>query len=291
MGDRTVNPLELALTFDDSLRDRLLESGGRILLVFALALVAVNLLSRVLRPLLRVAVREHMTGETDAEVRKRTETLEHVVNNSLVVLVLGVAFVTVLPEFGISAGPLIAGLGLVGLAIGFGAQSLVKDVINGVFILTENQFARGDVVEIGGVSGLVEDINLRRTVLRDLDGAVHFVPHSAVETVSNFTKEYSRVNLNIGVAYDSDLDKVIAVINQVGEELAADASFASLIRQAPRVLRVEKFGDVAIELKVVADTEPMEQWTVAGELRLRLKKAFDREGIAMPVLPTTIHNV
>jgi small conductance mechanosensitive channel len=155
-------------------------------------------------------------------------------------------------------------------------------VINGVFILVENQYGKNDVVTIGGVTGLVEDINLRRTTLRDLDGTVHFVPHSQVEVASNWTKGYSRVNLDVAVTYESDLDRVIEVINGVGRELAADPAFAARIKEPPHVLRVDGFIDGGINLKVVGDTAPIEQWTVMGELRLRLKRAFDAEGIAMP---------
>ncbi|HEY7466940.1 MAG TPA: mechanosensitive ion channel family protein [Dehalococcoidia bacterium] len=274
--------LSLLITFDDNFRDDAIDAALRVLLVLAVALVGVWLLQRIIGPVIRVAIREQMAGEPEIEVAKRIETLTDVIYRTALVVVLLIVVVTTLPEFGINVAPLIAGLGLVGLAVGFGAQNLVKDVINGLFILVENQYGRNDVVTIAGVTGLVEDINLRRTTLRDLDGTVHFVPHSQVEVASNWTKGYSRVNLDVAVTYESDLDRVIEVINRVGRELAEDPAFAARIKQAPHVLRVDSFTDGGISLKVIGDTAPIEQWTVMGELRLRLKRAFDAEGIAMP---------
>ena len=272
----------LLITFDDGFRDDAIDTALRVLLVLVVAFVGVWLLQRVINPVIRVAIREQMGGEPEIEVSKRIETLSHVIYRTALVVVLLIVIVTTLPEFGVNVAPLIAGLGLAGLAVGFGAQNLVRDVINGVFILVENQYGKNDVVTIAGVTGLVEDINLRRTTLRDLDGTVHFVPHSQVEVASNWTKGFSRVNMNIAVAYESDLDRVIEVINRVGREMAEDAAFAGKIKDPPHVLRVDRFGDTGVELKIIGDTAPIEQWTVMGELRLRLKKAFDAEGIVMP---------
>ena len=285
-------PLTAYLVLDidpDRLLESVLEVGGRALLIAILAFLVVQLIKRTIGPVIRVTIREQMAGEPEIEVAKRIDTLSHVVYNTAVAVVTVVAVITVLPEFGVNAGPLIAGLGLVGLAVGFGAQNLVRDLINGLFILLENQYAKGDVVSISGTSGLVEDLNLRRTVLRDLDGIVHFIPHSNVTTASNFTKGYSRVNFNIGVAYESDIDHVFEVINRVGLELAEDPEFGPLIKEAPHALRVDAFGDSAIEVKILGETQPIQQWTVMGELRKRLKSAFDREGIVIPFPQRTIH--
>ncbi|HLF72309.1 MAG TPA: mechanosensitive ion channel family protein [Dehalococcoidia bacterium] len=277
--------LDVNIDTDQLLEDGL-ETAGHILLLLVVALIALWLIRHAVTPVVRVTVREQMHGEVESEVRKRVETLSHVIYRTAVIVVVALVVVSILPEFGVSATPMIAGLGLVGLAVGFGAQNLVRDVINGLFILMENQYGKGDVVTVGGISGLVEDINLRRTVLRDLDGVVHFVPHSEITTASNFTKGFSRINFNVRVAYDSDLDKVFAAINRVGRELKDDPTYGPMIRQAPEVLRVDKFGDVGIEVKVVGETEPIEQWTVMGEMLRRLKRAFDVEGIVMPILPT-----
>jgi small conductance mechanosensitive channel len=184
---------------------------------------------------------------------------------------------------------MIAGVGVVGIAIGFGAQSLVKDIIAGLFILLENQYRRGDVVKIADTSGLVEDINLRRTLLRDLDGIVHSVPNGEIRVASNLTKGYSRVNLNISVGYNEDLDRAIAVINRVGKELAEDPAWSAQILKPPQVLRVDNLGDSGIDIKVTGDTKPIQQWAIMGELRLRIKKAFDREGIEIPWPHTKVY--
>ncbi|HWC28890.1 MAG TPA: mechanosensitive ion channel family protein [Dehalococcoidia bacterium] len=272
----------MLITFDDAFRDDAIDSTLRVLLVLVVAFVGVWLLQRLINPLIRVAIREQMSTEPEIEVTKRIETLSLVIYRTALVAVLLIVVVTTLPEFGINVAPMVAGLGLVGLAVGFGAQGLVKDIINGGFILIENQYGRNDVVTIAGVTGLVEDINLRRTILRDLDGTVHFVSHSQIGVASNWTKGFSRVNLNIAIAYEADIDRAIEVINRVGKELAEEEAFVEKIKVPPHVLRVDALSDTGIELKVVGDTAPIEQWTVMGELRLRLKKAFDAEGIVMP---------
>jgi small conductance mechanosensitive channel len=197
-------------------------------------------------------------------------------------VVIAVVTFMMLSEIGLNIAPMIAGVGVVGIAIGFGAQSLVKDIIAGLFILLENQYRRGDVVKIADASGLVEDINLRRTILRDTDGVVHSVPNGEIRVASNLTKGWSRVNLNIGVGYGTDLDRAIAVINRVGKELAEDPAWSAQILKPPQVLRVDNLGDSAIDIKILGDTKPMQQWAVTGELRLRLKKAFDQEDIEIP---------
>jgi moderate conductance mechanosensitive channel len=253
------------------------------LVVLAFAFTGMSLLQKLLQPVIRVAIREQMAGEPEIEVQKRIETLSHVIYRTTLAVVVVLVILLLLPEFGINAAPLIAGLGLIGLAIGFGAQNLVRDMINGVFILLENQYSRNDVVRIANISGLVEDINLRRTVLRDLDGTVHFIPHSQVGTASNLTKGFSRVNFNVRVSYDSDLDRVFEVVDQVGKGLAADPAFQRMVKDPPHALRVEQFSDFGIEVKVLGDTLPMDQWTVMGEMRRRLIKAFDEEGIVIPV--------
>ena len=203
----------------------MLRVGGRSLLILFVAFVGVTLLRRLIDPVLRISIREQMSGEPELEVRKRIETLSHVVYRTAVAVVAILAVVMILPQFGVDVAPLIAGLGLVGLAVGFGAQNLVKDVINGMFILVENQYGRGDVVEIANISGLVEDINLRRTILRDLDGTVHFVPHSQILVASNLTKGYSRVNLNVRVAYETDVDHAIEVVNRIGLEMSKEPEY------------------------------------------------------------------
>jgi small conductance mechanosensitive channel len=270
--------LAIDIDTDRAIEDALTH-GGRIVLIGIIAFVAITLISRLIGPVVRVAIREQMQGEAPREVEQRVETLSNVIYRTTVVAVAAIAFLMVLPEFGLEIGPLIAGVGILALAVSLGAQSLVKDVITGIFILIENQYARGDVVTIAGLTGQVEDINLRRTVLRDLDGVVHFVPHAEIKTTSNQTKGFSRVNLIVSVPYTADIDKTFEVINGVGEEMARDGEWGPRIREAPRALRVDKLGDSAIDIRVLGVTEPMEQWPVKGELRRRLRIAFEREGI------------
>lgn len=195
----------------------------------------------------------------------------------------------ILQEAGIAIGPLLAAAGIAGLAFGFGGQYLIRDLISGLFIIMENQYRIGDVVCFDGTCGLVEDISMRMTTLRDLDGVVHHVPHGEVKKVSNLSKKFSRVNLNIGISYNSSLEKVITVVNKVGRELADDPKWKEHILKAPQFLRVDDFGDSAIIIKILGETKPIKQWEVAGEFRKRLKLAFDREGIEIPFPQRVVH--
>ena len=216
------------------------------------------------------------------EVEKRRQTLSAVLSRWVTVLIVVVALLMILSEVGVSITPLLATAGVAGIVIGFGAQTVVKDLLRGTFIVAQNLYNKGDVVQVAGVTGLVEDVSVWRTTMRDLDGIVHTIPSSEITTVSNYTQEWSRVNLNIPVAYGEDLDRVTEVINRVGEELAQDTTFGPMIIGTPKVLRVHNFGDSGIELKVLGETKPLKQWDVAGELRKRIKKAFDEEGIEIP---------
>ena len=195
----------------------------------------------------------------------------------------------IMAEIGINITPVVAGFGIAGIAIGFGAQSLVKDFIAGLFILIENQYGVGDVVRIADIAGIVEEINLRRTVLRDLDGIVHSVPNGEIRVASNFTQDWSRVNLNISVGYGEDLDHVTEVLNRIGKEMAEEPYWSELILDAPQVLRVDAFEDSGIAIKVLGDTKPIKQWDVMGELRRRIKIAFDEEGIEIPWPHTKVY--
>ena len=257
-------------------------SGLRVILVIAAIYVGLRVLQRFLGPAIRATVSAQMEGEPEVEVDKRVDTLSHVVYRTIWTVAVLIGLLTILPELGINISALLAGAGLIGLAIGFGAQSLVKDVISGLFVLIENQYGKGDVVNIAGIGGLVEDVNLRRTLLRDLDGTVHSIPNGEVAVSSNLTRAWSRVNIMISVSYADDLDHVFAVINRVGEDMANDPDWSKDIIAAPKALGVEGFGDSGIDIRVLGDTQPIRQWDVMRELRRRLKKAFDEEGIEIP---------
>jgi small conductance mechanosensitive channel len=193
-----------------------------------------------------------------------------------------VALLMILDEFAISIGPAIAGLGVVGIAVGFGAQTLIRDWLAGVFIILENQYSAGDVVRISGVDGVVEDFSLRRTTLRDLDGTVHTVPNGSIVVASNMTRGWARVNLDISVAYDTDIDRATALIDEVGRSLTTDERWKDRVIEAPSVQRVNALGDSSVSLKVLGEVRPAEQWAVAGELRKRILAAFAAEGIQVP---------
>jgi len=266
----------------DDISDWLAGDGARILAVIAVALVVDLALHRIIPRALRIAVERQMKDVPEEEVEQRSHTLTSVFTGTGRAIIALVVLLTLLPLAGINIAPLLAGAGIVGIALGFGAQSLVKDVISGLFILLDNQYSKGDVVTLAGISGLVEDVGLRRTVLRDLDGVVHYVPNGEISVASNLTQEYSRVNLNVRVSYSEDLDHVMRVIDRVAEEMAADPEWGPSIITPPKALRVDAFGDSGIEVKILGDTKPIKQWDVMGELRRRLKKAFDEEGIEIP---------
>ena len=261
----------------------LTEHGILILFILLFSYIAFRLVKTTIPRLVQRTVRARSKGRhAKEEQARRSQTLSGFITTAIGITIAAAAIFMVLSEVGIDITPLLAGAGVIGIAVGFGAQSLIKDFLSGLFIILEDQYSKGDVVRIAGIAGLVEDVNLRRTVLRDLDGIVHSIPNGQITTASNFTRNWSRVNLNIAVAYGEDLDKVMAVIDRVGQELAEDKYFGKLIRKAPQVLRVDNLGDSGIEIKILGETKPIKQWEVTGELRKRLKKAFDEEGIEIP---------
>ncbi len=264
-------------------------SGIRVIVIIAIA-VAVYLICRpIIRSVIKRLVSHRMAGEDEAEIRQRTDTLSSVLVKIVGVIILVVAVITILPEFGVNITSLIAAIGIGGLAIAFAAQNLIRDFISGFFILLEDQYGIGDVVSIAGIAGVVEDITLRRTILRDLDANVHSVPNGKVELSTNMTKKFSRVNLNVSVGYSENLKHVIDIINKICQEMAEEPEWKDDFITTPSVLRVDKLGDSGIDIKILGDTKPAKQWAIMGELRLRLKDAFDREGIEIPWPHTKIY--
>lgn len=224
--------------------------------------------------------------------KAREDTLKSILSTTATVFIWVVAVMVVLGQFNVNLGPLIASAGIAGLAIGFGAQSLVKDVVTGTFILLENQYRVGDVVELNQtVSGSVEKFTLRETVLRDLDGMLHHIPNGEITLATNMTMDFANINLNVGVSYDADLEKVEKIINQVGQELAEDEAWKDDIQEAPAFLRVDNLGDSSVIVKILGKTEPERQWAVTGELRKRIKIAFDKNNIEIPFPQRVIREV
>jgi small conductance mechanosensitive channel len=204
-------------------------------------------------------------------------------------LILGVGTMMILSEIGIDLKPLLAAAGLGGLAIGFGAQSLVKDVISGFFILLEDSIKEGDVIEVAGVSGLVEEVALRTIVLRDLSGNVHIVPNGIVDRVKNMTKGYSYYVFNIGVAYREDVDHVMAVLTEIAADLRTDPLYAGDILEPLEMLGLDRFDESAVIIQCRIKTLPIQQWRVGREMNRRIKKTFDAKGIEIPFPQRTIY--
>jgi small-conductance mechanosensitive channel len=270
--------------FNDWLHDHGLKIGLLIIIGVTLLLVAALIIPKMIER----AVRNTRMEQTEEEMKKRSDTLIGVMVTTVQIIVIFLFLLMILTEIGINVTAILTGAGVIGVAIGFGAQSMVKDLIAGLFIIMENQYRKGDVISIASVSGEVEEINLRRTVLRDMDGVYHVVPNGEIRVSSNFTKRLSRINLDVSVDYETDLDKAMAVINRVGKEMAEDPVWKTAITNPPRALRIQNLGESGIDIKVTAETRPSKQWEVAGELRLRLKKAFDKEGIEIPYPHTKV---
>lgn len=266
----------------------LLDHGVKVAVIIAAAFIIKHSTAVFIEKIVRKLVTSNNFLSPDAE-KKREDTLIRIFTVSAGILIWTITLLMIIAELGFAVGPLLATAGIAGLAFGFGGQYLIRDLISGLFIIMENQYRIGDVVCFDGTCGLVEDISLRLTTLRDLDGTVHHVPHGEIKKVSNLSKYFARVNLNIGVSYGANLEKVISVVNQVGRELAEDQAWKDLIIKAPQFLRVDDFADSAMVIKILGETKPLKQWDVTGELRKRIKIAFDKEGIEIPFPQRVIH--
>jgi small conductance mechanosensitive channel len=262
-----------------------------LLVIFVLAFLALKLTNIFLRRLKPLMIK-HMDSGTEldsTEIEKRIDTLLNILRSTIKILVWLMIGMLVLRKIGIDIAPIIAGAGIVGLAIGFGAQELVRDFISGFFMLLENQIREGDVAIINGTSGLVEKVGLRTVVLRDLSGIVHIFQNGKINTLSNMTKNWSGMVFDIGVAYKEDTDKVIAVIQHVAEELQVDPDYKNNILEPLEIFGVDQFGDSAVVIKARYKTKPIEQWAVGREFRRRLKKAFDEQNIEIPFPHRTVY--
>jgi len=246
-----------------------------------LALVAIGVARWITRRLFE------KFASKDGEARKRADTLAGVVGALVTVTAVVLAVIMVLEELGVAIGPALAAVGIVGVAVGFGSQYLVRDIISGFFILMDNQIRVGDVVDIGK-SGLVEKVGLRVTVLRDLSGNVHYVRNGEISIVTNMTKEFSYYLFDIGVAYREDVDEVISVIRLVDQGMR-ESELKDDILEPIEILGLDKFGDSAIIIKARTKTRPIRQWAVGREFNRRLKKTFDERGIEIPFPHITLY--
>lgn len=263
--------------------------GIRILFIVTGAIIINFLANKFISKTVRIAITSRGFNSKESEM-KRENTLIRIFSWTVTILIIVVAALMVLEETGVSIGPILASIGVLGLAVGFGGQYLIRDVISGFFIILENQYRIGDVVSFDGTGGLVEDISLRMTTLRDMDGTVHHIPHGEIKKVANLSKDFSRINLNVGISYSANLDEVITVIDQVGKKMSEEPEWKDLFITAPHVLRVDDFADSSVVLKIVADTKPLQQWTLTGELRKRLKITFDNKGIEIPFPQRVVHH-
>lgn len=266
---------------------RLLPEILQVAFVLVLAFVAYRAIRAVTRRL------EREIDEADPFVKRmreqRARTIASLLNNVGLVAVVAITTITLLSTFGVRIEALLASVGILGLAVSFGAQSLVKDVIAGAFILIEGQFGIGDVVRLGDISGAVEKITLRTTILRDSHGVVHIVPNGEITRISNMTKAWSRAVLDVSVAYHEDVDRVISVLRDIGAELRRDPAWCAILTEDPVVPGIEAFGDSGIVIRMIATTLPLKQWEVARELRRRIKIRFDQEGITIPYPHVTVN--
>jgi small conductance mechanosensitive channel len=252
-----------------------------ILLIIAVVIVVSAVFRAIFPRLARTAILRG-ASTPDEEMDQRADTIIHVVQRTAGVAILLIGLVTILNEVGVDITAIVTGLGIAGLALALGTQTLVRDAINGIFLLAEDQYRTGDVVRIAEVTGTVESISLRRTVIRDDDGVVHSVPNGSIGVVSNYTRDFARVNVKVQVAYGEELSRVSEVIERVGKEMTADSGFGPMLIEAPKPGRVESVGEGGVTLSVTAQARPSARWDVAAELRRRLAEAFLAEGIRVP---------
>ncbi len=257
----------------------------RVTVIVIVAWVLVAVLQRAIRAFrIRIAARLD-----DREAAKRAETLGRVFRYLVAVVVTLIAGMLVLGELGVSVAPILGAAGVVGLAVGFGAQTLVRDYFTGFFLLLENQIRQGDVVKLGDHAGLVEEVTLRYVQLRDYDGHVHFVPNGQITTVVNMSRGYAQSVVDVGVAYRENVDDVMAVMREVGRELRAVPEFDARILDELEIAGVERWADSAVVIRCRFKCRPLEQWTVRREYLRRLKAAFDARGIEIPYPHVTVY--
>lgn len=260
-------------------------TGLRVAGALIVAVIAHYALKGILRSIERASEKDGIVTAQE----QRTRTLLSLLRSVGHVVIWVMTLFMVLGALGLQLGPLLAGAGVVGLAVSFGAQSLVKDVISGLFILMENQFGVGDVVRLEGVSGAVETMTLRVVVLRDVHGVVHVVPNGEIKKVSNLTRGWARVVLDVAVAYKEDPDQVMAVMRDEGHRLYEDPQWRPLILEDVQVPGIESFGEHGVTIRILVKTLPLKQWDVARELRRRLKHRFDHEKIEIPFPSQTVY--
>jgi len=263
-------------------------TGLRIAITLLAAELVIRMVHRMLGRIIHRAVNpKRFPNKKDREQREKT--LLTLLSPAVRVAIWVAAIIVILTQLGVNLTALAAGAGFFGLVVGIGAQSFITDTVSGFFIILENQFRIGDIVSINNVSGKVEDITMRTTILRDLDGQVHYIENGEIKLATNMTMQFAKINMDVGVSYDSDIDKVERVMNDVGKELAEDENWETYFIEPIQFARIENFSDSSIVVKVLGEVKPGKQWKVAGEYRRRLKKAFDTNNIEIPLPQRVVH--
>lgn len=278
---------EFSAALSEVLQNQLVQILVLVVIALLLQIVAHTIIGYIVR---RVVKRHRYATKADEE--KREHTLIGIFRTAFAVLVWAVVIILALQKFNINIAALMTGAGLVGVVIGFGAQNTIKDFLAGMFVILENQYRIGDIItlDVGGspVSGAVEDITVRITKLRDLDGNLHIIPNGTATMVTNRSFDYANVNIDIGVGYDADIEKIKIIINEVGQSIAHDDVWARHTIEPIKFLRVDRFGEYTVTLKALGKVLPAMQWDVAGEFRRRLLIAFSKQKIVIPVAPVVV---
>lgn len=275
----------------NSLRSWFITEFPGLIIILIVILVSLKFVKAGTIKIKKIVLKRAEEDETvdTLEAEKRINTLINIIYAILRIVLLGILIMIVMVKFGVNIGPLLASVGILGLAVGFGAQELVRDYISGFFILLENQVRTGDVAIINGTGGLVESIEMRTITLRDVSGTTHIFQNGKINTLSNMTKEWSAIVLNIGVAYKEDVDKVMRIMKEVGDDLKNDPDFSERIIEPIEVMGLDDFADSALVIRARIKTKPIQQWSTGREYRKRLKKAFDKNNIEIPFPHTTVY--
>ncbi|MGC9373631.1 MAG: mechanosensitive ion channel family protein [Bacteroidales bacterium] len=271
--------------------DWIVNEGPSILILIVLLFIIFKFLNIFIRRLNKILIHRATKSESldTQEASKRINTLLNILKGLGKIIIWAIFLMIIFKKFNIDIGPILASAGILGLAVGFGAQELVRDFISGFFILLENQVRAGDVAIINGTGGLVEKIELRTITLRDFSGVVHVIQNGKINSLANMTKEWSAIVFDIGVAYKEDVDEVIKVMQEVGDKMLKDPDYTDKIKEPLEIFGLDKFDDSAIVIKARLKTNPGEQWSLGREYRRRLKKAFDEKGIEIPFPHTTVY--
>jgi small conductance mechanosensitive channel len=281
-------------TFLAQSSETLIVTPARVLLILAIAFICTRIARRMIRRMVRglqglrphANTLVHLDGISDpvisARRAQRARTIGSLLDSVATFVIWIIAVLMVLGELHINIGPLIAGAGIVGIAFGFGAQNLVRDFLSGIFMLIEDQYGVGDIIDAGPATGTVENISLRTTRLRDVNGVVWHIPNGQMSRIGNKSQQWSRALIDVDVAYDTDIDRASEVIKQVADGLMSDEEFAAMILEEPEVWGVERLGADGVSIRLVVKTTPADQFKVARQLRARIKAAFDEVGIEIP---------